>query len=118
MLEDSTREKILEAGVDVDSALNRFMGKDDLLIRFLKKLTQDKNCELFRDSMNKGNYEEAFAASHTLKGVCGNLSLTTLYDILCKEVELLRNQEYDRAQEMSTQVVEEYARVMTILNTL
>ena len=41
----------------------------------------------------KKNYKEAFEAAHSLKGVLGNLSLTPLYDKVCKMTELLRAEE-------------------------
>lgn len=118
MLDESTRAKLEEAGMDVEDALNRMMGKDDLLIRLMKKLEEDNHFELYRTAIAEDNYEEAFTAAHALKGVCGNLSLTVLYEILRKEVELLRNHEYDRAKEMSPRVVEEYERVIAIFRTL
>ena len=40
--------------------------------------------------MSEENRERAFRAAHTLKGVCGNLSLDKLLDSASKLTELLR----------------------------
>lgn len=117
-MDENTQAKIVEAGVDVESALNRFMGRDDLLLRFLKKFGEDPNYELFKESMAEKKYEDAFKAAHSLKGVCGNLSLMSLFQTISKEVEFLRNQQYEEAEKMLPQVVEEYDKCAGILKTL
>ncbi|WP_298031304.1 Hpt domain-containing protein [uncultured Dysosmobacter sp.] len=42
------------------------------------KFLEDKSCGLLRTSMAEKNYEEAFRAAHTIKGVCQNLRFTRL----------------------------------------
>ncbi len=117
-MDEMIREKLVEAGVDVKSALDRFMGRDDLLLRFLKKFGEDPNYELFKDSMAEKKYEEAFKAAHSLKGVCGNLSMVSLFQTISKEVEFLRGQQYEEAEKMLPQVVEEYDKSVAVLKTL
>jgi HPt (histidine-containing phosphotransfer) domain-containing protein len=41
--------------------------------------------------MDEKNYEEAFRAAHTIKGVCQNLSFTSLYEVSNRLNEALRN---------------------------
>ena len=42
-MDTSVREKLESAGIDVAGALERFMGNDALLERFLKKFPDDPN---------------------------------------------------------------------------
>ncbi len=117
-MEDSTKQKLSEAGVDIKSAMERFLGNEALLIRFLKKFSQDANYELLRTSMEEKRYEDAFKAAHTLKGVCGNLSLIRLFEVVDRVVEYLRGKQYAEAEALMPQVVQEYEKISDILKTL
>lgn len=92
-MEETMLIKLKTSGVDVDSALERFMQKEDLYVRFLKKFNEDKNFGGLRDSIQMKKFNEAFQYGHTLKGVTGNLGLTPLYEKVAVLVDALRNSE-------------------------
>lgn len=117
-MDESRKEKLLEAGVNIDTALERFMGKEELLVRFLKKFREDNNYALLKEAIADKRYKDAFTAAHTLKGLCGNLSLVNLFDIVHDEVEYLRNDKYAEAEEVFPKVESEYERVIAILDNL
>ena len=75
-MNEALRKKLLGAGVDPDSALERFMGNEGLYLRFAGRFLEDRNYEELLKAMEKGDTKAAFAAAHTLKGVSGNLSFT------------------------------------------
>ena len=52
---------------------------EKLVSKFVLKFLNDGSYDLLCRSLEEKNYEEAFRAAHTIKGVCQNLSLTTLY---------------------------------------
>ena len=64
-----------------------------------------------------GDREGAVTASHSLKGVCGNLSMTELFDLLTRQVGLLRAEDWagamalmpgvDRAYEETCRAIRE-----------
>ena len=70
------RAALEAAGIDVASALERMMGSEALLERLLGKFPEDKNLPVLREALESGDPGRAAAAAHTLKGVCGNLSMT------------------------------------------
>ncbi len=117
-MEESRRERLLQAGVDIESALDRFMGKEELLVRFLKKFPADPNFERLQEAMARKDYQDAFKAAHTIKGVCGNLSLTTLFEVASRETELLRSGQYPEAEAVFPELSEVYEKVVSILNSL
>ena len=84
------KERLVAAGIDVDNALERFMGNDALLDRFLKKFLSDGNYAALSAAVAAADPAGALTASHTLKGMCGNLSMTVLYDLFTRQVALLR----------------------------
>jgi len=64
-------------GGNYEDAISR-LRTDERVARFLGKVADDGSFKLLEESLRVRNIEEAFRAAHTLKGVCMNLSLTTL----------------------------------------
>lgn len=85
-----TRALLEQGGVDVTGALERFMGSEALLERFLKRFLQDENLTALQAALDSGNVEAAIQAAHALKGVSGNLSLTVLFDRVTAQLAQLR----------------------------
>ena len=86
--------KIFEAyGADYNSTMARFMGNEAMYVKFLDMLFKDDNLEKLGTALGQQDYEAAFAAAHTLKGVVGNMGLTPLFNAVCAIVESLRKRE-------------------------
>lgn len=117
-MEESRKEKLLQAGVNIETAMERFIGNEELLIRFLKKFPEDPNYGQLKEAMSAKNYKDAFTAAHTLKGLCGNLSLNDLFELVSKETECLRHDQHDEAEEIFPELAAEYERVVAILETI
>lgn len=98
-MKEELRAKLTQAGADVDSALERFMGNEALYARFARGFRNDRSCEALLKAMEEGNVKGAFEAAHTLKGVTGNLSFTRLYNRASEVVEPLREGRLEEAQE-------------------
>lgn len=76
-------------GGNYEEVLNRL--RDDARIaKFLGKVAADPSYELLINSVAQNNVEEAFRASHTIKGICLNLSITKLYGSANALTEALR----------------------------
>lgn len=89
---DERKKSILTtAGIDVDSAMERFMGSEALFARLMKKFLEDANFDKLTDALTSGDMDAALHASHSLKGVCGNLSMTLLFDLLSRQVLAFRD---------------------------
>lgn len=89
-MNEQLKQKLIENGADVEGTLHRFMGNGALFLKFLLKFKDDQNFVLLRDSLDQKDYEEAFKAAHTLKGVTANLGLSPICDSASKLTELLR----------------------------
>lgn len=98
-MEKRTGERLAAAGVDLAQGLERFMGKEALYRKFALKFLEDPNFEKLRQALSDGDAGEAFAAAHTLKGVCGNLSFNRLYAAAEAVVEPLREDRLADARE-------------------
>ena len=116
-MEQSVREALCAGGVNVDEALERFMGSEALMLRFLKKFLDDVNYDKLVQAVEAGDREGALTASHTLKGVCGNLSLMPLHDLLSAQVGLLRAGDWDGATALMPQLTQAYDQAAAAIRT-
>jgi len=77
-------------GGDYEDVVAR-LHSDRLVQKFMLRFLDDKSFELFSNSMEEKNYEEAFRAAHTIKGICQNLSFTRLLGSSSEMSEALRH---------------------------
>lgn len=88
------------------------LGTERLVDKYLKKMTNDKSYENLKQAIASGNYKEAFMASHTIKGICMNLSLKILAESSSALTEELRNDpDPARVSVLFKQVEEDYELV-------
>lgn len=76
-------------GGNYDEVISR-LRTDERVARFLQKVVDDGSYKLLIDSIATNNVDEAFRAAHTLKGVCGNLSITKFGESSSALCEYLR----------------------------
>ena len=79
------KEGLISQGVDYNTALERFMGKDDLY--------------------------ERFKCAHTLKGLSGNLGFDNLLEEDVRIVEILRSGSLDGVEELYEILREKYQKL-------
>ena len=72
------KEFYAAVGGDYDATLNR-IPKESMLLRFVKKYADDKTYAQLTEAVKAQDWETAFRASHTLKGVAQNLGFDGLY---------------------------------------
>ena len=97
------------------------MLKDELIHRFVLKFLNDKSYSYLADAVNSQNYEEAFKAAHTLKGVTLNLSFKKLSNSVCELTEFLRNRNNEQVDkpacdELMKLVTIDYNEVVNAIN--
>lgn len=87
-------DKLRLWGADVDGGMERMYADDEFYTKCLRMFESDENFGKLDIAFQTKNYEDAFSATHTLKGVAGNLSLNPLYKSLCTLTEKLRAHDY------------------------
>ncbi len=98
-------------GCNVDEALERFVDDQDLYMMCMNLFVDDGSFEALETAINDQDYKGAFEASHTLKGVAGNVSATPLFMVLDEITEKLRANNIDG-------VKEELATIMQLRESL
>ena len=85
---DSRYGRLKDAGIDIVE-LTDSMGFDDKMMEYV--FNYEKLCK----SIECKDYETAFLAAHTLKGVLSNLEIKNLQVVCSNLVEKLRHKDYD-----------------------
>ena len=101
---EARRARLEAAGVDVEAALERMLGSEALLERMLAKFLEDRNLPVLRAALEGADPAGAVTAAHTLKGVCGNLSMGALYGLFTRQVGALRQGDLAGAREAINEV--------------
>nr|WP_325186539.1 Hpt domain-containing protein [uncultured Oscillibacter sp.] len=94
-------------GGDYDDVAGR-LRSDRLIQKFVLKFAEDGSYQLLVDSMAAKNYDDAFRAAHTIKGVCQNLGFTRLLDSSSRLSEALRHGYTPEADGLAEQVGRDY----------
>lgn len=100
-----------QVGVNPDSAIERFMGNESLYIRMLKKFLDDKTFVSLIEAVSAKDGKTALESSHTLKGICGNLSIDCLYALFSDQVALMRANKWDEAYAMMDEIAINHSKV-------
>ena len=101
-----------------EEVLGRFAGNKMLVEKFARKFLDDPSYQTLVETMDKADYEEAFRAAHTLKGVCANLGSTPMFQVSSDLTEELRGGNPDAAKlpEMLEKVSSEYKKTVDVIN--
>lgn len=86
-----------------------------LVKKFVGKFPLDQSFQLLESSLNAEDYDEAFRAAHTLKGVAQNLSFTRLYKSAHEITEALRTKDYSLAGQLLPGVSQDYERTVAAI---
>lgn len=103
-----TQAILEQGGVDVNGALERFMGSEALLERFLKRFLQEKSLPVLKAALDMGDTQAAAGVVHSLKGISGNLSLTVLFERTTAQLAQLRAGDLAGARQAMAGVEEAY----------
>ena len=106
-----------KAGGNYEEVLCRLMN-DALVKKFLIKFLDDESCKNIFDNLEKHDIKEAFRAAHTLKGICQNLGLGTLYKSSCDVTEALRDGKNDVTDKMLSKLKDDYEMTVSTIESL
>lgn len=104
---------------DFEDVVSR-LRTNERIQKFLMKVSNDKSFDLLCKSIEAENWEEAFRAAHTLKGICQNLSITRLYKSTSLLSDSLREGKGDSQEiiSMVNQVKKDYEHVTNCIKML
>ena len=86
--------------------------------KYLKKMLDDGNYDILRQAVEKGDFPEAFRASHTLKGICQNLAFARLFESSSLVTKALKENDWNKAVDMMPQLSRDYYEIMNAIEEL
>lgn len=89
--------------------------KESFVQKLILKFLDDGSYELLQKSIESQNYEDAFRAAHTIKGVCQNLSFTELMKSSSALTESLRSGYSPEAGTLLEQVAADYEKTISAI---
>ncbi len=99
-------------GANYEEVIGR-LRSERLVQKFTLKFLEDKSLELLKQSLEEENYEEAFRAAHTIKGICQNLSFDRLLASDAVLTEALRDGKGPDVDSLAKQVFLDYEQTVS-----
>lgn len=98
-------EELKTMGVDVEEAVERFVGNAALYEKMLRTFPKMiRNSEVDPD-FDGNDYADIIEKTHAIKGTSGNLSLTPIYKAYTDIVDLLRSEKPEEARQVLKDVL-------------
>ena len=114
-MDELNKNRLIAAGINVDEALERFMGSEAMFKRFMVKFLADVNYNGLIAAAEAEDTEEMIRTSHNLKGVCGNLAFNILFDLFNRQVQALRGGDLQAAIDLMPEIATEYDKVTSAI---
>lgn len=117
MTNDQTA-KLAKYGIDYAEAMERFGGNEVLFVRLASKYADDPHFDALEAAMASGDTAAAEREAHSLKGVAGNLSFVSLYDLAARITDALRADDFESARTLMPELRESHEAVVEALAIL
>ena len=114
-MENKLYASLAALNVDIETALRRFMGNDEMYRKFLLKFANDNNVEILGTYIDKRDWAAALSTAHSLKGVTGNLGFDTLYAAFTAIVSDIRAEKYNGVYLVYKNALEAYRKIYSAI---
>ncbi len=104
-------------GGDYEGVISRML-KEERVKKFVIKFGNDQTFNGLTDMLAAENYEEAFRAAHTIKGLCQNLGFDRLFKSSSALTEALRGGKKPEDDSIYQQVKEDYEQIINAIKQL
>ena len=112
------KKELIDLNVDLYGSIERFSGREDRYVKYLKRFGEDTNFEDMKNAVERGDVQAAFDACHTLKGLTGNLGFDGITDTVCEACEILRAGSLKGVKEKIETVNDNYFNIINVIKTL
>lgn len=104
--------------VDYEASLARFMGREDMYARFLKKLLKDETFQKLTEAVETHNLPDIERCAHTLKGVFGNLGLQEGFETSNEIVKAVREGQEEKIGAFYPLLREQMEKYLNVIGQL
>ena len=114
-MEADRKARLVAAGINVDAALERFMGKDKMLEKYLGRFLSEKSYAALLEAIAADDQAAAGAAVHTLKSVCGSIGCEKMQDMVVEQEKAIRGGNWEEAKSLMAGITQEYNNICAAL---
>lgn len=114
-MESDRKAKLVAAGINVDAALERFMGKDKMLEKYLGRFLSEKSYAALVAAIEADDQATAGAAVHTLKSVCGSIGCEKMQSMVVEQEKAIRGGDWQQAKQLMPAITTEYENICAAL---
>lgn len=108
-------EQLELMGCDMEGALNRFLNDEEFYEECYGDVLVDPAFGKLKEALEAKDAETAFQCAHTLKGVISNMGLTSMYDIIIRIVEPLRNGNAENLMPIYDELMKDFERYKALV---
>ena len=112
-----TIENLKKYGADVAEGVSRCLNDESFYIDLVKSVIPDTRLDELEDFIAQKDLDKAFEVAHALKGMYGNISITPVYDPVCKITELLRERKDVDYSALIAEAKEQKQRLVDLHNS-
>lgn len=109
-------ETLQNFGANTQEGLGRCMNNQNFYFRLVKMAANDKGFDTLNQTLESGDWSQAFEAAHGLKGILSNLALTPLVEPVSQLTELLRDKKEIAFAELLQRVGEKHEQLLELCN--
>lgn len=107
-MDQQEKLQLKEAGVNVDAALERFMGNEAMLKKYLTRFLNEKTYESLLQAVKNDDQEAAKAAAHSLKSVCGTIGCEHMQELVINQEAAMRQGDWEKAKKLMPELQKTY----------
>ena len=101
--------------IDIDGSLARFSNMEIMYLKYLKRFINEPTYETLQGAVASQDFATIETAAHTLKGICGNLGLNTLFNDFNNIVKAVREHNNDLALHLCSEIEPKIAQTREAL---
>lgn len=109
------RARLEQEGINIAGALERFMGNEAMLERYLQKFLSEKSYIELQETVAAGDREGAARAVHTLKSICGTIGCEEMAELVIRQEQEMRAGNWNAAVAMMPQITAVYEKLCCAL---
>lgn len=109
------KANLIAGGINVDAALDRFMGNEAMMQKYLNRFLNEKSYAALLAAVNANDQAAAQAAAHTLKSVCGTIGCDAMHNLVVAQEAAMRSGDWAKAVNMMPEVENAYNAVCATL---
>lgn len=117
-MDETKLNSLLAAGINVPAALERFMNREAMLDKYLGRFLNEKSYAALMSAMASNDQEQAKAAVHTLKSVCGTIGCEAMQAQALELEQAMRADKWDEARAMMPAIESAYDSICDALRNL